>query len=118
MKLTCIKCLAQLLTSNNPFSHASFFLFLSREERVWLRPLTSALHPIAEWGGGILPLSLGGSLTQLRAPPPLAQLPKPVGALLKGSLEGRGPYLHSPLPFKIPGVWALGRRLYIGDKDD
>ena len=67
-------------------------------------------------GGPHFPLSLGGPLTQLRAPPPLVQLPKPVGALLKCSLEGRGPYLHSPLPVRSLRVWALGRRFYTGDQ--
>lgn len=47
----------------------------------------------------------------------MPKLPKPVRALLKGSLEGRGPDLHSLLPFRIPRVWALGRHLFKCDQD-
>lgn len=59
-------------------------------------------------GPAHVPLFLGGSLTQLRAPPTLAQLPKPVRALLKGSLAGRGP--RSAFPSSFQDSQGLGIR--------
>lgn len=82
------------------------------EERVWLTPLPSTPTHVD------LGFFLGGCLTQLRAPPPLGQLPEPVGALPRGLLEGRGPHLPSHLydvalpdlgitwPCRATGMWT------------
>jgi hypothetical protein len=101
-KLRCVKGFAQLVTSNYSLTKIPvIFLFLPRQERVWLRPLTCGLHPVLKHVGGTFP-SVSGRVSD-SAPgtrTPLSSSLNRFGALLNGSLEGRVPHLYSGSSFE------------------
>lgn len=76
------------------------FLFLPREEeRVWLRPLTSALHPIAKWGGHTSPVS-GWVSDSAQGTPSPCPAPQTGRGPSKGLIRGERPLFLFPSSFQ------------------